>query len=55
MVYPSEGGCVKTPISYYGGKQQIAKTIVELISEHRMYCEPFMGGGAIFFANPPLT
>jgi DNA adenine methylase len=44
---------LKTPISYYGGKQQLAKTILSLIPEHRLYCEPFLGGGAIFFAKSP--
>ena len=44
---------MKTPLSYYGGKQQLAKTILGLIPEHRIYCEPFMGGGAIFFAKSP--
>ena len=46
---------MKTPISYYGGKQTLAKTIVGLIPPHRLYCEPFMGGGAIFFAKEPAT
>jgi DNA adenine methylase len=44
---------VKTPISYYGGKQQLANIIVGLIPPHRLYCEPFLGGGAIFFAKEP--
>ena len=44
---------MKTPLTYYGGKQQLAKTILSLISEHRLYCEPFVGGGAVFFAKPP--
>ena len=44
---------MKTPISYYGGKQQLAKTILSIIPEHRLYCEPFFGGGAIFFAKSP--
>jgi DNA adenine methylase len=46
---------LKTPISYYGGKQQLAKTIVGLIPPHRLYCEPFLGGAAIFFAKEPAT
>ncbi len=44
---------MKTPISYYGGKQKLAATIVKLIPEHNLYCEPFIGGAAVFFAKPP--
>ncbi len=44
---------MKTPISYYGGKQSMVNTILPLIPEHNLYCEPFFGGGAIFFAKPP--
>lgn len=43
---------MKTPISYYGGKQNLASTILKLIPDHEMYCEPFIGGAAIFFAKP---
>lgn len=43
---------MKTPLSYYGGKQQLASKIVSLIPEHRIYCEPFIGGAAVFFAKP---
>jgi len=44
---------MKTPLSYYGGKQQLASKILGLIPEHRIYCEPFLGGGAVFFAKEP--
>jgi DNA adenine methylase len=44
---------MRTPLSYYGGKQQLAKTILGLIPDHRVYCEPFIGGAAIFFAKQP--
>lgn len=44
---------MKTPITYYGGKQNMVKHILPLIPEHNLYCEPFFGGGAIFFAKPP--
>lgn len=44
---------MKTPISYYGGKQKLSKTIVSLLPAHTLYCEPFIGGAAIFFAKPP--
>ena len=31
----------------------MAKEILPLIPPHRLYCEPFFGGGAIFFAKEP--
>ncbi|MES2651258.1 MAG: DNA adenine methylase [Bacteroidota bacterium] len=42
---------LKTPISYYGGKQKLATKIISLIPEHTLYCEPFLGGAAIFYAK----
>ena len=44
---------MKTPITYWGGKQQLAGKILKLIPAHKQYDEPFFGGGAIFFAKPP--
>ena len=44
---------MKTPITYYGGKQNMSKLIVSLIPEHNLYCEPFVRGAAVFFAKPP--
>ena len=43
----------KTPISYYGGKQKLLSTILTKIPEHTLYCEPFLGGAAIFFGKQP--
>lgn len=43
----------KTPISYYGGKQNMLKHILPLIPDHTIYTEAFFGGGAVFFAKPP--
>lgn len=40
-----------TPITYYGGKQQLASKIISMIPKHKIYCEPFFGGGAVFFAK----
>ncbi|WP_271730006.1 DNA adenine methylase [Aquimarina algiphila] len=45
---------VKTPISYYGGKQSMLKHILPLIPEHKIYVEPFFGGGAVFWSKPPV-
>jgi DNA adenine methylase len=44
---------MKTPISFYGGKQRLVKTILPLIPYHKSYIEPFFGGGAVFFAKEP--
>ena len=42
---------MRTPITYYGGKQMLAKQIIAMIPTHRVYCEPYFGGGAVFFAK----
>lgn len=44
---------LKTPISYYGGKQNLINTILPLFPDHRLYAEPFIGGGAIYWAKTP--
>ncbi len=44
---------IKTPISYYGGKQSMLKHILPIIPHHRIYVEPFFGGGAVFFGKEP--
>lgn len=42
---------MKTPISYYGGKQSLAKKIISLFPKHHLYCEPFAGGLAVLYAK----
>ncbi len=44
---------LKTPIGYYGGKQNLLKEIIPLIPEHHTYVEPFFGGGAVYFGKHP--
>ena len=44
---------MKTPISYYGGKQTMLKHILPLIPKHRLYTEAFCGGAAVLFAKRP--
>lgn len=44
---------MKTPISYYGGKQKLCTEIISRMSAHNLYCEPFIGGAAIFFGKEP--
>lgn len=43
----------KQPISYYGGKSNLLSSILPLIPKHKIYAEPFFGGGSVFFAKEP--
>src|SRR6185437_6272464 len=41
------------PLSYLGGKNRVARTIISLIPEHTAYVEPFCGGAQVFFHKQP--
>ena len=42
-----------SPFRYPGGKFYARKLILQRIPASDIYCEPFVGGGSIFFAKPP--
>ena len=42
---------MRTPISYYGGKQNMLKYLLPLIPSHVCYIEPFFGGGSLYWAK----
>lgn len=44
---------MKTPISYYGGKQKLLPVILPMIPDHILYAEVFCGGAAVFFGKDP--
>lgn len=46
---------MKTPITYYGGKQTMLKHILPLIPKHDIYTESFCGGAAVLFAKPKVS
>ncbi|MDL2291560.1 DNA adenine methylase [Bacteroides sp. OttesenSCG-928-F21] len=46
---------MKTPITYYGGKQTMLKHILPLIPRHKLYTESFCGGAAVLFAKRPCS
>ncbi len=39
---------MKTPITYYGGKQTLLRHILPLIPDHVSYTEAFAGGAAVY-------
>ncbi len=46
---------MRTPVSYYGGKQNLLSEILPIISaaKHTQYVECNIGGGAVFWAKHP--
>src|ERR1041384_6031688 len=46
---------MKPPLTYFGGKRKLSGEIISLMPKHNLYCEPFFGGGAVFFAKPPSS
>lgn len=46
---------MRGPVTYFGGKADLAERILALMPPHRVYLEPFFGGGSVFFAKQPAT
>jgi DNA adenine methylase len=46
---------MRGPLSYIGGKNRLAKRIVEMFPEHLTYVEAFAGGAQVFFHKQPST
>lgn len=44
---------MKQILKYPGGKWRIADWIIDHFPEHKVYCEPFFGSGAVFFKKQP--
>jgi DNA adenine methylase len=41
------------PLSYIGGKNRLAKRVIEIFPEHLTYVEAFAGGAKVFFRKEP--
>jgi DNA adenine methylase len=41
------------PISYIGGKNRLAKRVIEIFPDHTTYVEAFAGGAQVFFHKEP--
>ena len=44
---------MKTLLKYPGAKNRLAPWIVSHIPQHKVYCEPFLGSGAVFLNKEP--
>ncbi len=44
---------MKAILKYPGAKWRIAEWIIGHFPEHKVYCEPFFGSGAVFFKKQP--
>ena len=40
---------MRSPLTWIGGKSLLADKIIEMIPEHKQYCEVFAGAGWVFF------
>ena len=38
-------------IPYHGGKSRMKESIIDLMPNHDHYCEPFVGGGSVFWSK----
>ena len=45
---------MNTLLKYPGSKWRIADWIITHFPEHKVYCEPFFGSGAVFFNKQPV-
>ena len=41
------------PLPYIGGKNRLAKQIIDLLPKHKTYVEPFAGGAQVLFHKDP--
>jgi DNA adenine methylase len=43
---------MNSTLAYIGGKSKLANTIIDMMPEHKAYCEAFAGAAWVFFKKP---
>lgn len=51
MVKPKKESDLRSPISYFGGKQKLSKRIIQLFPKHQVFVDVFCGSSAILLAK----
>jgi len=46
---------MNSPLAYIGGKSKLSETIINMIPEHRAYCEVFAGAAWVFSGKSHLN
>jgi DNA adenine methylase len=44
---------IRSPLKWHGGKSYLARRIISLLPQHRIYVEPFFGGGSVLLNKTP--
>ena len=50
---PSGWKPLRAPLGWAGGKRRLVKEILARMPPHRIYVEPFVGAGHVYWAKPP--
>ena len=50
--FPKQSDSLPPILGWVGGKTKLADKIISMMPPHKVYVEPFLGGGSVFFKKP---